>query len=165
MAHMSFFKETSSRQVERRTKARKAKAIEDQHKAEVRRRDKRCRFPLCGCRKLALSLEVSHRRHKGMGGNPGGDRSLPDGLIYLCRARHQELKIAIDRGTLEWRPLTTDGANGPVSWHVDAEALHLSPALAVDGWIEVAREIRNGVCEPLSPFQRSILLMLAEMTT
>ena len=158
-----FPKPMISASLERRRRARAVKAGENGHKAEVRRRDKRCRFPLCGCRSFGISCEVSHSRHKGIGGNPNGDRSNPELMVYLCRARHRELRIALDRGTLRWRALTTDGANGPIAWDVDGEAMKLkAPA---DGWIEVAREIRNGVTEALTPFQRSVLLMLAGMTT
>lgn len=168
MAHQTFPKVKADRKpakIERRIKKLERKHKEDLGMAKARRRDKRCRFPLCGCRTFGIVCDVSHVRHRGMGGNPSGDRSASGLLMLLCRTRHKEGKIAIDKGTLEWRPLTKAGSDGPVAWYVDAEAMHLDPGHFPDGWIEVAREIAIGVCEPLTPYQRSVLLMLAEMTT
>jgi hypothetical protein len=68
---------------------------EERHKREVRLRDRYCRFPLCECRKFGLALHVSHSRHKGAGGNPKGDRSLPELMVLIDAARHRENRMSI----------------------------------------------------------------------
>lgn len=156
------FKGAKTTKRARRFKTRAAKSEEDQQKAAVRKRDKHCRFPLCGCKALALRLEVSHQQHKGAGGNPKGDRSTPDRMMYLCEARHKGNTIAIDRKTLRWEPLTTDGANGPVRWLVDVTAMR---GLTGDKakWVEVARETAINQIARLTPDQARLLATLREM--
>ncbi len=126
----------------RAKRARSSKAAETANKQIVREQDEYCRFPLCGCRRRGDPLHVSHQRHKGMGGNPAGDRSQPEGMILLCAWRHREAPISIDRGTLRWRALTLHGARGPVAWDVKAEALGrwtlLDELTIVDGWVTIA---------------------------
>jgi hypothetical protein len=96
---------------------------ERDQKADVRRRDRGCRFPLCGCRRLGLSLEarqeVSHDKHKGIGGNPAGDRSVAALMVQLCLHRHQDSRISRHKGTMRARALTRHGYNGPVIWEAD----------------------------------------------
>jgi hypothetical protein len=125
----------------RAKRARASKANENANKQLVRARDVRCRFPLCRCRLRGDPLHVSHQRHKGMGGNPAGDRSLPAGMMLLCAWRHREAPVSIDRGTLRWRPLTLDGAGGPVAWDAQLPAIPIEwrpgPG-SVDGWITIA---------------------------
>lgn len=151
----SHFKEGGSPKVARFKQRLARKSKEDEQKAAVRKRDKWCRFPLCGCRKYHLALHVSHQQHKGMGGNPNGERSTTSGMMYVCSARHRENRFAIDRGTVRWRALTKDGADGPVAWDVASGKT----------WKEVARERAVNHLEPLTEAQRAILLELAEMTT
>lgn len=140
------------------------KAAEDKNKAVVRKRDKTCRFPLCGCRKFQLPLEVSHSQHKGAGGNPAGDRSLPELMIYLCRARHRQNSISIDRGTLRWVALTSAGADGRIHWLIDWHAASPSEARATDPkWVTLAFEIAPGIHGPFNPWQREMLHELADM--
>lgn len=149
--------------VVRGLKQAKAKDAEDLNKAKVRRRDKYCRFPLCACKRFSLRLEVSHSQHKGAGGNPKGDRSTPDKLIYLCSARHQENRIAVDRGTLKWKALTRRGSAGPVAWYVDMRAFD-SGHSATPRWSEIARETGLHIYEPFTAGQAAILEQLAQMT-
>ncbi len=149
---------TARKKAERETKLAREKH-ESTNKQLVRVRDlRRCRFPLCGCKKLGLRLEVSHDRHKGMGGNPEGDRSLMPRMILFCVHRHQDGAISRHKGTLRTVPLTSRGNNGPVAFEVILEALTGAPE-----WVEVARE--RSVCElePLLEWQRTVLLKLAEM--
>lgn len=146
---------TRKTRLERRTK-------EDQEKAKVRRRDRRCRFPLCGCRKLQLRLEVSHQEHKGIGGNPAGDRSTADKMIYLCVHRHQDGAISRHKGTLRIIARTAEGMNGPVIFEVDMNRLEQNAASG-QKWRRVAWESKPGVLEPLEPWQRALLEQLAEM--
>lgn len=152
------------------------------NKQQVRDRDRKvtrrgCRFPQCGCYRRRMLLEVSHLRHQGMGGNPKEDRNAPELMINVCGWRHREGRIAVDQGTLECRPLTDAGTNGPVSWWVRVDELLnvnaidwvsiadlMNPELgAVDGWLELAREVKPGTLETLSPLQQEILEVLARM--
>lgn len=144
------------------------------NKRSARVRDRfRCRFPLCGCHRLGLQLdaraEVSHDRHKGMGGNPAGDRSLTPGLITLCLHRHQDGIFSRHKGTMRSRPLTRAGNDGPVAWDLllsDAfkHFGDLGKAPLVDlYWFEVAREKRVCELEPLTELQGRILRQLEEM--
>jgi hypothetical protein len=158
---------------------RETKADENKNKAKVRRRDRGCRFPLCGCRKLGLKLdarrEVSHDIHKGMGGNPAGDRSTTALMVQLCGHRHQDGRISRHKGTMRARHLTPAGYDGPVAWEIDiamyayfvtldngADALSIvMPKTPI--WREVARERVIGVLEPLTGDQHETLDILAEM--
>ena len=153
----------SSRKVER-FKARLERRDEElQHKELVRKRDlRRCRFPLCGCRKFGFSVHVSHQQHKGMGGNPKGDRSTTDKMLVLCAARHRLHRFALDRGTIKWVGLTRHGADGPVKWLVDMPTL-VDEQHGRSRWVEVARERRVQELEPLTDEQREILENLARM--
>lgn len=132
--------------------------VEDKAKAEARRRDRTCRFPLCGCRRLQLRLEVAHVQHKGSGGNPAGDRNVPENLILLCVHRHQFGGISLHKGTLRVVSLSSRGCDGPVKWMVD-----LSYAGSVQRWTEAAREVAPGVLEPLTEKQRGLLEALAAL--
>lgn len=149
----------TARKLAKAADLKKLRTNEANEKKHVRRRDKKCRFPLCGCRKLGLRLEVSHDRHKGMGGNPAGDRNTRRELVLLCVHRHQDGAISRHKGTLKARYLTAKGYEGPVAWLVDLAEVGL-PA----EWTEVARERAVGQLEPLTPRQAEILETLAGMT-
>lgn len=158
------FKHPRSSKVDRFYKRMDLKREEDRQKAEVRKRDKRCRFPLCGCGKMKIQAHVSHQRHKGMGGNPAGERSDPALMIYVCACRHRENAVSIDRGTLRWTPLSASGANGPVVWDVDASVIgYPTDGLRESRWLQVAVERSPGVWEPFTPTQAVVLARLAEM--
>lgn len=149
------------------------------NKAEARIRDKfRCRFPLCGCLNwldapLKRVLTVSHDSHKGMGGDPTGERSLPEVLISMCKWRHQDGTISRHAGNLRNVYLTPDKNNGPIAWELNIIALQgiavswfgpsPGPLVGESPWIEVARERDVQVLEPLQPWQRAVLEKLAEM--
>lgn len=155
---------TARKAKERETKLTR-RTKEDQEKAKVRRRDKRCRFPLCGCGRLKLRLEVSHQEHKGMGGNPAGDRSKAEGMIYLCVHRHQDGIISRHKGTMRVRALSLAGMNGRVAFDVDMRVVRrgLEGMAGGAAWKEVARESAPGQLEPLTAEQRAVLEQLAEM--
>lgn len=124
------------------------------NKEKVRKRDKGCRFPLCGCKKFRRHTEVSHAEHKGMGGDPTGDRSQPDLMVLVCPFRHRENRVSIDRGTLRWRALKpTQGAEGPIVWEEQYDGR----------WIELAKERAVQSLEPLLAHQRARLRRLADM--
>lgn len=162
MSHQSFFKQPVSPKVLRSKRSLKQKLAEGKVMSAVRREDRYCRFPLCGCRKHHLSLAVCHQRHRGMGGNPGLDRTTPEGLILLCSARHRENRIAWDRSTLAIRPLNPAlGLRGPCAWFIDtAELPDLTPC---EKWLEVAREIIPHHFEPSTAAQLRLLEILKEM--
>jgi hypothetical protein len=145
----------------------KRRLDEDREKAKVRRRDRSCRFPLCGCAKLKLPLEVSHNVHKGIGGDPTGERSKADQMIYLCAHRHQHGEISRHKGTVRVRALTDAGMNGPVAWDIDLREMRLErPGSYEPGpamWFEVALERGVQQFEPLTKDQLTFLKQLAEM--
>lgn len=166
--HQTFFKEPKSGKVERRQRRNARTTKEQQVMAAVRKRDKRCRFPLCGCKKFGLQAEVSHFRHRGMGGNPEGDRTVPRLLVLVCSARHRENKFSIDRGTVRWEPVSAHrGADGPIDWWVSSADLpeHLSRWVGPrpGEWICVAAEWQAGNLTAPSPGQLEILNWLAKM--
>lgn len=148
-------------------KAPRQSSIERENKAHVRRRDVYCRMPLCGCFRFKLSMHVSHQQHKGMGGNPTGDRSHPDLMLLVCAPRHRENRISIDNGTLRWRAIGRDrDGHVLVAWDVDRRALTHSLATLIahrPDWVEVARESALHRFEPFTPEQKAILQQLAEM--
>jgi hypothetical protein len=119
-------------------KRRQSVSAERQAKQQAKARDGgRCRFPGCGCHALGLKIESSHLVHKGIGGNPSGDRSTTAGLMTLCSVRHRTGQWARDNGRLRYVPLTGDGCDGPVKWQIrDAGEEH---------WFTVASETAIGV--------------------
>ena len=130
---------------------------------EVRERDRKCRFPLCACGRFRLRLEVSHQKHRGMGGNPSMDRTTPESMILVCSARHKENRVSLDRGTLRWRALSDRGAEGPVAWDVDLNALGARQGSSRPQWREVARELAPHRVETPTSEQMEVLLLLAQM--
>ncbi len=157
------FKEPIAKKVTRGLKRRAAKNAEDEQMRAARRRDKYCRFPLCGCKAFALRLEVAHLHHRGIGGNPKLDRTTPDILMLVCSARHKENRMSLDRGTIRWQPLTDQGADGPVAWAVDVAAFNGRPTVKHARWVEVAREVAPHVYLPFHEDQRRILEQLKAM--
>ena len=166
-------KGTATRARARRT--RKNREAEGDQKQIVRDRDRRCRFPVCGCWQIGAPNawpEVSHDRHKGMGGNPTGDRSTAAEMILLCHHRHQGGIVSRDRKTLRVRALTDAGNAGPVAFEVKRSALVVGPLLQVmaapdtpaSTWVEVARERAPHELARLLPWQVAVLAVLAEMT-
>lgn len=153
----------------RRTAAKTArKTALRSKKDDVRARDRRCRFPLCPCNRRGLRLEVAHRTHEGMGGNPEGDRSDPSTMILVCAVRHKESAVSLDKHTLRWEALTDRGSDGPVRWLVDINALRnfteVQRLKLKADWFEVAVELGIGSWEPLLPLQREILIDLGRFT-
>lgn len=137
-------------------------AKEDAEKQKVRRREQhRCRWPLCGCRKLRLNLEVSHDNHKGMGSKD--DVSTADQMVLLCNHRHQHGRVSRHAGTMKAEYLTADGYNGPVAWYVDMREIALDTVSKTPIWLRVATESAPGKLEPTTPHQREVLLLLAAM--
>lgn len=147
---------------DRAKRARGAKTIERSSKSEVRRLDRYCRFPKCGCGKKGYALAVAHLEHKGIGGNPAGDRSEIERMILLCAPRHREHKYSLDRSTIRIEPTTAAGTRGPCVWSVYVRRAFAGGAQHV-GWIEIGREITPHFFEPFTSEQLAILKKLAEM--
>jgi hypothetical protein len=143
---------------------------EENEKQKVRRRDVTCRFPLCGCKRIRLRLEVSHDFHKGMGSKRGV--SLAPLMVLLCTHRHQHGRISRHAGTLRSVYLTPDHYEDVVAWQLAVDALPQDlrarvpdDIIEADGWVTVAREhtIKPRTLEPLDPWQLDVLTALSEM--
>ncbi len=164
----------------RKKRERKVKAgrrtDERKNKALAKARDgRRCRWPLCGCRKKRLRIDSSHDRHKGIGGDKTGERSKPAELITFCVQRHQTGAISRHAGTLRTRYLTNKRNDGPVAFEVRLEELAdlfrpgapivdmLHDHGSADGWVELAREDKPGQLLPVLVWQKVALEKLAEM--
>lgn len=130
---------------EKKRRAAKRRVLDDgelRNMRMVRLEDQYCRFIGCGCRRF-FDMEVAHLKHRGAGGNPTGDRSDPGLMILLCKLRHRTGRFALDNGTVDIRPLTADGARGPVAFWIDKRRFTMSLAQMGTGepeWVEVARE-------------------------
>lgn len=137
----------------RAAKRRRLSAAERVNKAHVRWRDQMCRFPLCRCRhSRRVPMEVSHAEHKGMGGDPTGERSAPEKMVFVCAVRHRISRWSIDRCGIRWRTLTASGANGPIAWDYRADS---------GEWVELARELDIQTLEPPAPEMLDILHSLS----
>ena len=89
--------------LQRRAKRRMLDQAERIVMQAARQRDgNRCRVPECEHRTAKLPIDVAHERHRGMGGNPKGDRTILEGLIALCRSHHGDY----DAGRLEIAPVS-----------------------------------------------------------
>lgn len=148
-------RERARKRVERATKEK------DNKKASKKRDGYRCRFPLCGCRKIGLRLESSHWEHKGAGGDPRGVRSELSNLGTLCSHRHKDGPVSIDKGTLRPVFLTRFGYNGPIAWEINLAAY--TGKYGADSWYRVATERAVQQWEPFGPVQLERLQILAEM--
>lgn len=170
-ARPTFFKDAMpSAKVQRAMRKAARDNHEDAEKAKVRRRDKGCRFPYCGCRKLRLRLEVSHSEHKGAGGNPKGDRSEASKMVQVCAERHKDNPISIDKGSLRWVPMVAKlGANGPIAWQIDIALVNYYRGLRHDRpveprWMTLAEETApGGPLHPTTASQWDVLMWLADM--
>ncbi len=117
---------------ERRTRRRDVVKRETDAKADVRKRDKRCRWPHCeNCRRFKPRLEVAHLDAKGYGGDHG-TRSTSDRMILLDYITHQGGLQSLEQHGKRIVMLTARGTWGPCEfWAQDPR----------DGtWYLVARE-------------------------
>mgnify|MGYP000538321057 CR=1 FL=1 len=152
-----------------RSLKRKRKQAETAEMQAVRERDKVCRFPLCGCQRLGFKTEVSHDRHRGLGGNPSGDRTTTQSMVLLCHWRHQAGRVSRHAGTLRAIPVDAAlGYDGPVIWQVHPDGLPEPEWRAHvirnnEGWLTVALEIAPGHIARSYPWQLLILKRLQEM--
>lgn len=121
---------TLAKDPRRRQRLSANRLVERQAKEDSKLRDGLCcRVPWCNYDGYAL--HSAHQKHKGMGGNPTGDRNTTAGLMTVCAMHHREGKFALDKGTLRYVALDPEAVcNGPVSWQAKVEGR----------WLEVATE-------------------------
>jgi hypothetical protein len=90
------------------------KAAEDAVMREAKQRDGyTCRWPKCEYMPKKPRIECAHLEHRGMGGNPSGDRTQRHKLITLCVVHHGML----DGPNYEIEPVTSAGTDGPVAFY------------------------------------------------
>lgn len=80
--------------------------------ASVRLQGGVCRWPGCDCRRRGIKVDPAHWKvvgHRGIGGNPSGDRTRLDGIMALCRNRHEDY----DHSRIDFEPLSDKGTLGP----------------------------------------------------
>jgi len=143
------------------------KSHEAKNKTAARKGDDyACRFPRCFCHRQKIAPAVAHLDHKGMGGNPAGDRSDDRLLICLCPARHRESRISLDAGSMKVRPLTKLGTRGRCEFYVDLNALDKVPAAPKrPRWFLVATERELHIFEMFSREQALILDRISEIVS
>jgi hypothetical protein len=151
MPHVTNFKPPRGQyKAEQKAKKAEARSFEDEQKDMVRKRDgKRCRWPFCRHRRVAL--HVAHLVAKGMGGDPTGERSMADKMIQLCEPHHlwdpQEGHPdgCLEHHQLAIEPLTDRGTDGPC---VFKRVRIVTTATGMEElWFEVARERSVGVLD------------------
>lgn len=149
-----------------RRRRRRVKLVKSAAK-DVRERDRVCRFPKCGCATLGFSLkaisEVSHELHRGMGGNPTGDRSTTAGMCLLCKWRHQDARFSLHKRSLRVRFLTDRGFDGPIAWEIDCGRMPGARGTRLVVWRVLAIESEIGVWLPFDDWQLEVLEELAAM--
>ncbi len=101
----------------RRARSRKAHAAESAIMQEsVRLQGGVCRWPGCDCRRRGLRIDPAHQRdrHRGIGGNPAGDRTTLDTIMAFCRERHRQY----DASQIDYEARTDKGTLGPCDFFV-----------------------------------------------
>lgn len=121
MAHVTFPKPPrGDYALERRGKKRTRKLAEEAVMAEAKRRDgNKCRWPRCSYK---LLVGAAHMDHRGMGGNPSGDKTERHKLIALCLRHHDQF----DGRTVpdvDIVPVSAEqGTDGPCSYFQRSES-------------------------------------------
>lgn len=104
--------------LERRKKRAELDAAEDKIMQAALARDLRtCRFPKCPFAKKGMVIDPAHfLQHRGMGGDPSGERTQRTGqIVALCRRHHDaldkydEIEIQVMDSARE--------ADGPLAWY------------------------------------------------
>ena len=117
--------------LERETRKAERKAAEDEAILAAKQRDGfKCRWP--EKHKCRGELEGAHVfQHRGMGGNPEGDRTAPHLILSVCAWIHRRGPVSIDGKQLKVEAETDRGTDGPCSFWKQDEA---------GEWFLVARE-------------------------
>ncbi len=99
------------------TKRSRKTAEEEVMDAAVRRDHGKCRFPRCEFAKEKLKIDPVHfLEHRGMGGNPKGDRTSTTGqIVALCRKHHDMLDRYLEIEVHAIDPVRL--ADGPLAFH------------------------------------------------
>ena len=114
------------------------RTTEKKNKVSAKVRDgHRCRAPHATREEYEtcamLRIESGHVQHKGMGGNPTGDRNEVAGFITFGLRCHKE---RFDKELLRPRFLSDDRANGLIAW--EERETHDAP------WVETHVEAQIG---------------------
>jgi hypothetical protein len=121
----------------RQRRSDRVAAEQREMQAALKRDERKCRVPRCEHVSKKLPIDPCHMRgdHRGMGGNPTGDRTTRDRIFAGCRAHHG----LYDADLLDAIPQTAAGANGLMDWYHRAKQS--------DPWEHFASEKRIGVSE------------------
>lgn len=108
------WKRSRQRRAERRLHERK------QMDAAKRRDGNKCRVPRCEHAPRSPRIEPAHYIHRGMGGNPSGDRTERALIVSLCFLHHADYdwKTNVD---LEIEPQTSAMFDGPCAYYFRAK--------------------------------------------
>lgn len=128
--------ERGTARLERLGKKRSRKLAEERAMSAARRRDgHRCRWPRCEF--TGLTLAVAHLEHRGMGGNPAGDKTERHKLILLC-VRHHDRFDGRAAPDVDIVPVDSRaGTDGPCVFYVRGESGRLEH-VATERWIGVS---------------------------
>jgi hypothetical protein len=112
-AHQTFPKPSRGAYLLERKAKRKARVVAEQKQMQAaKRRDGgKCRYP--GCWFKDMPVDAAHFQHRGIGGNPSGDRTTRATVISLCRIHHGQY----DGALLEIEPLTDQMFDGPCVYY------------------------------------------------
>jgi len=96
----------------RRERHKLLKKAEKDTMRQAKKRDRfKCRVPTCTHKELPT--DPCHLKHRGMGGNPAGDRTERSTVITLCRIHHGDW----DAGRLKITPADDFiGFDGPCAF-------------------------------------------------
>lgn len=118
-----------SARLEREKTRAEAKAAEDEVIKAAKTLDGRCRWP--EHHKCRGGLEGAHVfQHRGMGGNPEGDRTTVESILTVCAWIHRQGPESIDGKQLKVEALSPLGTRGPLAFYRETER----------GWHVVASE-------------------------
>ncbi len=101
--------------IERRSRRAARVSAEQREMRAAKKRDRgKCRWPSCQYAKQGIPIDAAHIiRHRGMGGNPSGERTSRNCVAALCRFHHGMLDSAV----IDIQPLTDAGTDGPMAFY------------------------------------------------
>jgi hypothetical protein len=103
----------------RERRADRVAAEQAEMQAALKRDERKCRVPRCEYAGRKLPIDPCHQTHRGMGGDPTGNRTMQATIISLCRIHHG----MYDRGTLDIEHVTASQQfDGPCAFYVETES-------------------------------------------
>lgn len=121
-------------------RAKRTAAEQKAMQAALKRDGRKCRFPACEFRSKRLPIDPCHAfQHRGMGGDPSGERTSRALIVSLCRAHHGQLDWGVGATEIQIEALTPERADGPLAFyrrHPETGRME-----------HVASEVRIGVSE------------------